>query len=203
MMNVGCFLYKRKFLGKIFILLIFYGLVAGGSIYSPISFAAGLSVSGKPLRIVIRPRKEKQEIKPLISPEAQHNVDKSLREFKWRDIFKYQFLSGYEDTENLQDFGYVTNRMIGKILRDKSRRSDDPDNMLYLKEYRGRQLYSEAPLTILQPMQQIKQGCIDQTSGTCGFKRHGQFWLKFSLREIDASGDRSDNALVNLIKSLD
>ncbi|MCF6216266.1 MAG: hypothetical protein L3J58_08830 [Emcibacter sp.] len=185
------------------ILLIFCGLIVGGAIYPALGFAAGASALAEPLRIVIRPRKEKQEIKPLISPEVQRNVDKSLREFNWKDIFKDQFLSGYEDTESLKKFGYSTNAMIGKTLGDKERRSDDPDNMLYLKEYRGRQLYSEAPLVIIQPMREIKQGCIDQTSGTCGFKRHGQFWLKFSLREIDASGDRSDNSLVNLIKSLD
>ncbi|PCJ32511.1 MAG: hypothetical protein COA93_09270 [Alphaproteobacteria bacterium] len=181
----------------------FGGLIIGGSIYPSISFSASSSVSGEPLRIVIRPRKEKQEIKPLISPEVQRNIDNSLLKFNWRDIFKGQFLSGYEDTESFQDFGYSTNAMIGKTLRDKERRSDDSDNMLFLKEYRGRQLYSEAPLVIIQPMREIKQGCKDQISGTCGFKRHGQFWLKVGLRELDMSRDRSDNALVNLIKSLD
>jgi len=196
-------LYRQKFLEKMLILLMFGGLIIGGSIYPSISFSASSSVSGEPLRIVIRPRKEKQEIKPLISPEVQRNIDNSLLKFNWRDIFKGQFLSGYEDTESFQDFGYSTNAMIGKTLRDKERRSDDSDNMLFLKEYRGRQLYSEAPLVIIQPMREIKQGCKDQISGTCGFKRHGQFWLKVGLRELDMSRDRSDNALVNLIKSLD
>ena len=196
-------MYRQKFLEKMLILLMFGGLIIGGSIYPSISFSASSSVSGEPLRIVIRPRKEKQEIKPLISPEVQRNIDNSLLKFNWRDIFKGQFLSGYEDTESFQDFGYSTNAMIGKTLRDKERRSDDSDNMLFLKEYRGRQLYSEAPLVIIQPMREIKQGCKDQISGTCGFKRHGQFWLKVGLRELDMSRDRSDNALVNLIKSLD
>lgn len=201
-------MYRQNFLEKMLILLMFGGLIIGGSIYPSISFSASSSVSGEPLRgeplrIVIRPRKEKQEIKPLISPEVQRNIDNSLLKFNWRDIVKSKFLSGYEDTESLQDFGYSTNAMIGKTLRDKERRSDDPDNMLYLKEYRGRQLYSEAPLVIIQPMREIKQGCKDQISGTCGFKRHGQFWLKASLRELDMSRDRSDNSLVNLIRSLD
>ncbi|VAX06334.1 hypothetical protein MNBD_ALPHA03-133 [hydrothermal vent metagenome] len=196
-------MYRQKFLEKMLILLMFSGLIIGGSIYPSISFSASSSVSGEPLRIVIRPRKEKQEIKPLISPEVQRNIDNSLLKFDWRDIFKGQFLSGYEDTESFQDFGYSTNAMIGKTLRDKERRSDDPDNMLYLKEYRGRQLYSGAPLVIIQPMREIKQGCKDQISGTCGFKRHGQFWLKFGLRELDMSRDRFDRSLVNLIKSLD
>ena len=196
-------MYRQEFLEKMLILLMFGGLIIGGSIYPSISFSASSSVSGEPLRIVIRPRKEKQEIKPLISPEVQRNIDNSLLKFNWRDIFKGQFLSGYEDTESFQDFGYSTNAMIGKTLRDKERRSDDSDNMLFLKEYRGRQLYSEAPLVIIQPMREIKQGCKDQISGTCGFKRHGQFWLKVGLRELDMSRDRSDNSLVNLIKSLD
>lgn len=185
------------------ILLIFCGLIVGGVIYPALGFAAGPSALAEPLRIVIRPRKEKQEIKPLINPEVQRNVDNSLRKFNWKDIFKGPFLSGYEDIENLQEYGYATNGVIGKSLWDKKRRSDDPDNMLYLKEYSGRQLYSEAPLIIIRPMQEIKQGCKDQPSGACGFRRHGQFWLKFSLREIEVSGDRSDNALVNLIRSLD
>ncbi len=196
-------MYRQKFLEKMLILLMFGGLIIGGSIYPSISFSASSSVSGEPLRIVIRPRKEKQEIKPLISPEVQRNIDNSLLKFNWRDIFKGQFLSGYEDTESLKKFGYATNGMIGKTLGDKKRRSDDPDNMLYLKEYRGQQLYSEAPLVIIQPMREIKQGCKDQITGTCGFKRHGQFWLKASLRELDMSRDRFDRSLVNLIRSLD
>jgi len=163
-----------------------------------------LKEENAPLRVVVRPRENVQKPEPsLINPEMLRRLNETGITFSWKNILNNGFYSGYQDEENLKKYGYSVNSEIGLILQNKMRGTDDADNMLHLNDYRNKQLYSGAPSVIINPMQEIQQGCLSKTSGKCGFEKYGQFWLKSNLRNIDNSKDRSDNSLANMVKSLD
>lgn len=158
----------------------------------------------QPLKVIIRPRSRKQvKDTPLISSEIRDRINKNSLDFEWKDILDHRFLSGYQDDEELKQYGYVVNSDMGRILQEKRDKTNDPDNLMHQAEYRGRQLYGDASLAILDPMRDIRQGCKIKTPEACSYTGYGQFWLKFSLRAIDGERGRADQSLVNLLKSLE
>ncbi len=191
--------YRQK--GIIFWLLT--GIVFNGTALSSHGEASNSDEIRKPLRVVVRPRIPKQEMRPLLNPEILRDINENGLKFKWENILNNHFLSGYEDDESLQKFGYTTNSRVGHVIRDKMRITDDPDNMLHLKEYGGRQIYAGASLVIINPMRDIQRGCKNNLAKKCGFRENAQYWLRHGLRYIDISRDRADNSLVNLIRSID
>jgi len=158
----------------------------------------------KPLRVIIRPRVRTP--KPPRSDEGSETrllFEQYNLTFKWKNILNGRFLSGYEDSETLKQYGYSVNKDIGARLRLKIRKTDDPDNLLHLKDYRDKQIYHDVASVVINPMGEIKQGCKSQDPSKCAYSYYGQFWLKYNMRQIDIDRDRADNSLVNLIKSLD
>jgi len=161
------------------------------------------AVKTKPLRVVIRPRQRKKTTKKsLIPPDLRRRIDKNTLDFKWRDILDHRFLSGDQDAVQLKQYGYAVNSDIGRILRQKRRLTDDPDNMLRRSEYSGRQLYREIAPMPLNPVRDIRQGCKMKNPRRCNFTGYGQYWLKVGQLTIDIERSRADDALVNLLKSL-
>lgn len=158
----------------------------------------------KPLRVVIHPRARQKDPKTsLITFETLRQLNNKGLDSAGRKILDGRFFSGYEDAESLKKFGYSPTSEIGRTLQYKRQNTDDPDNILHLNEYKNKQLFSDATIMSLKPLQEIQQGCQSKLPDDCSFKRYGQFWLKASLRTIDISRARSDNALVDLVKSLD
>jgi hypothetical protein len=166
--------------------------------------ASDTGAKRKPLRVIVRPRVRRP--KPPQTDEdsetqrlfKQHDLN-----FKWKNKLNDRFLSGYEDSETLKKYGYSVNKDIGAALRMKIRKTDDPDNLLHLKDYRDKQIYHGVASVVINPMKEIKQGCKSKDPSKCAYSYYGQFWLRYNMRQIDIDRDRADNSLVNLIKSLD
>ena len=162
------------------------------------------AVLHKPLRVIVRPRVNKQEQKYLeVNQKKIFQSSELFTKKQWQTILNHKFYSGLEDYENLKKFGYSVNSDIRQKLLDKRLLTNDPDNMLHLNEFSNKELYAYAPEISINPMLEIQRGCKQTLIVECGFKGYGQFWLKGNLRNIEIMKDRSDNALVNLIRSLD
>lgn len=175
-----------------------------GPVDKPLAEVSDSGVKRKPLRVVIRPRVRTPKPPPSNGDSEtlrlfkQHDLN-----FRWRNILNDRFLSGYEDSDALKKYGYSVNKDIGAALRTRIRKTNDPDNLLHLKEYRDKQIYHDVASVVINPMKEIKQGCKSKDPSKCAYSYYGQFWLKYNLRQMDIDRDRSDNSLVNLIKSLD
>ncbi len=192
----------RFFYEKVMICLLGLGFVSPvGKSFAEVSDDG---VKRKPLRVIVRPRvrmpkpvglDEDSETQRLFK---QHNLN-----FNWKNMLNDRFLSGYEDSEDLKKYGYAVNKNIGARLRMKIQKTDDPDNLLHLKDYRDKRIYYDVALVVINPMQEIKQGCKSKDPSKCAYSYYGQFWLKYNLRQMDIDRDRADNSLVNLIKPLD
>lgn len=154
-------------------------------------------VNRKPLKVLVRPLvRKKSDLDPRIDAET-------LLDFKWENILDNRYLSGHQDDEGLKLFGYSVNSEIGGILHQKRLLTNDPDDMMHLKDYRDRQIYSDIAAVILKPVSEITQGCKSKNPEECNFSGYGQHWLNYNLRAINASRARADNALVELIRSPD
>lgn len=159
-------------------------------------------VKHKPLKVVVRPRRAREE-KPLIEPELQRQIENNSLDFQWQDILDHRYLSGYQDEEAFRKYGYSLNSEIGGTLQEKQRGTDDPDNMLHLTEYADRQIYSEASLVNIRPMALIRRGCQPEIGQRCSFSGQGQHWVKSNMTLISISRDRLDNDLPGLLRSLE
>lgn len=189
---------------KMILCLLSGAFIFNGSTVKSYASTIEATMKRKPLRIVIRPRAFDNKLKKSIAdPETFRRFNEGKLDYNWANILNNKFFSGYEHSKILKKSGFSTNLEIGSILMRKLKATDDPDNLLHLTDYRDKQLYGDVTVAFIGPMQEIKQGCKIKTPEGCGFSRFGQFWLKANLTYMDNSRARSDEALVNLIKSLD